>query len=99
MVFFAAPRRGGDWRGKSGSEECATQSVVKGRSDAEHRNEDEDELMSRMVLALAALIAVLSPAVAPGDDAPGSPKKMNVLFIVADDLNTKLGCYGYAPAK
>src|SRR5687768_4671110 len=45
--------------------------------------------MRRLFLSVAALTALVGPAPAE------TPKKMNVLFIVSDDLtNNALGCYG-----
>jgi uncharacterized sulfatase len=45
--------------------------------------------MSRLMLSLAALVALAGTAIAD------TSKKMNVLFIVSDDLtNNALGCYG-----
>lgn len=46
-------------------------------------------------LILAAVVAV---AVGPAADAADPPQRRNVLYVVADDLRTDLGCYG-GPAK
>ncbi len=51
--------------------------------------------MSRF--ALAALLAITASApTAPADE---SPRRLNVLFIVSDDLNNVLGCYGHPLAR
>ena len=46
------------------------------------------------LLGVLALLVCAGPAFA---DQP--PKKMNVLFIAIDDLNTGLGCYGHPLVK
>jgi uncharacterized sulfatase len=48
-------------------------------------------------LALAAVILGCAVEAGRADDRPA--RRPNVLFIVADDLNDKVGCYGYAPAQ
>jgi arylsulfatase A-like enzyme len=50
--------------------------------------------MFRRTLFLAALSLTLAPNPAPGADAPGPPKKPNVLWLIAEDLGPELGCYG-----
>src|SRR5205823_9748302 len=68
----------------------STPSPIKGEGE-----EDRRESMSArsMVFAVLSGLALVTPARA------ADPAKPNVLFIVDDDLNNKLGCYGYAPAQ
>jgi iduronate 2-sulfatase len=47
-------------------------------------------------MRIAAALLLLSTSLL-SQDAP--PKKLNVLFIAADDLNTALGCYGHPQVK
>ena len=50
----------------------------------------------RVVLLLAASICCLRPAAAIAGD---EKNKTNVLFVIADDLNCDLGCYGHRRVK
>jgi putative membrane-bound dehydrogenase-like protein len=54
--------------------------------------------MSRHALITAALCLIACLASAQGEK-PGTKSPLNVLFIVSDDLNTDLGCYGHASVK
>lgn len=47
--------------------------------------------MKHLILLIAAVLVFTVPAFATGQEAK---KKKNVLFIIADDLNNHLGCYG-----
>jgi arylsulfatase A-like enzyme len=49
-------------------------------------------------LALVAF-AVLTPCAALAAESETKPNRPNVLFIVSDDLNTHLGCYGHKTVK
>src|SRR3954468_21779601 len=50
---------------------------------------------TRQLLIAAVVVFVFAPITPAADPS----RKPNVLFIVDDDLNNTLGCYGYAPAK
>src|SRR5262245_28816988 len=52
-----------------------------------------------MYRASLLLSAVLLCSVLPGTARAAAPRKLNVLFLVADDLNTNLGCYGHPVVK
>ena len=51
-------------------------------------------MFSRLVLAALALVALL-----PGAGRAADKRPMNVLFIVVDDLNDRLACYGQTQVK
>jgi iduronate 2-sulfatase len=47
----------------------------------------------------AARLILILVAMAPAVAAPAAPPRRNVLFVVCDDLNTMLGCYGGGTAR
>ncbi len=53
----------------------------------------------RVSRLLPALCTILSAFPSPAADQPSPTSKLNVLFIVADDLRDTLGCYGHPLAK
>src|SRR4051794_33489342 len=53
--------------------------------------------LARLLLALAFFIADVAVVLA-GSAAHAESKRKNVLFIISDDLNNQVGCYG-APVK
>src|SRR4029079_5979098 len=54
--------------------------------------------LSRVVLLLAALLSVVVSQTSDSAVAADGPK-LNVLYIVADDLNNNLSCYGHPVVK
>lgn len=57
---------------------------------------------TRSLYSVAATVLVWAAAAWCGSlaaDEPAKPRRPNVLFIVADDLNRMLGCYGDPLAK
>lgn len=53
----------------------------------------------RQVLSPATAVFVLALCGLGLQAAESAPPKPNILFIVVDDLNTSLGCYGHAAVK
>ncbi len=51
------------------------------------------------LLLAAAPAAFAQPAASAQPAAPLTPQRYNVLFILSDDLNTALGCYGHPLVK
>ncbi|QDV29530.1 Choline-sulfatase [Planctopirus ephydatiae] len=58
-------------------------------------------LVTSVGIALSMILSVSSILAEDSSRAPGSPQtsRPNILFIIADDLNNSLGCYGHPLAK
>ena len=57
-------------------------------------------MTTKRLIELAGMAVVMTGLVAQlGATAAEAPRRPNVLFVVSDDLNTMLGCYGDPLAK
>lgn len=64
-------------------------SFIRNREATNDDGQDRTGFVMRITLTLLALVVLSKPASAD------PPRRPNVLFIVADDLNNDLGCYGH----
>ena len=78
---------------KDGQHSCGTASLSRRRDSGEPRHTSKSPMKTFLIV----LGMILGAAASNAADAPA--KKPNVLFIIADDLNTCVGAYGHPLVK